>query len=165
MAIKELAKRPEPSEGLGFNTFRDAGGGRSQGVALTDGDGEHLGIPGNPMVIEPGSTPLIKYRTGVIPEASALLSALPTKLRQIRIILQKSTTSHLYLMLFDGVSVPANGATPDWRAFVPRGGQADEVFNRGEELEFAVGLVAALSTDEDSLQIAGPVGFFQSRRF
>ena len=164
MAIKEQVKRPEPGSGFGFNTFRDPSGGRSQGVAITDEDGSHQGIEANPLVIKPWPAPVIRYNTGALPEASAILSAVPTRLLHLRVVMDLASVAPAYMLLFDAVSVPANNAVPIWRTYVHRDGQADETFEEGKELVFTYGLVVALSSTPGTLTLADPLGYFHARR-
>lgn len=164
MATRIFANRPNPDSGQQFNLFQDSSGGMSQGVVITGNDGEHLGLTANPLITQLKNETIIRYTTGAVAEASAVIASGATRLAHIRIILNPAVTTDYYAMMFDLPSVPGNTAVPMWRAFIPRGGQIDETYDPGKELVFSNGCVVCISETVNQLTLASPVAFIQTRR-
>lgn len=92
--------------------------------------------------------------TVVTPEASAdsaVIKAAAGKLGEIMVVLDPAATTDRCVMLFDATSLPADGTDPVWRFPVTGAQAAAYAFPRG--LEFATGIVVALSSTWDDLTV------------
>jgi hypothetical protein len=70
-----------------------------------------------------------------------------------------TTNNDLYLMLFDAAALPSNGTAPKWRILVRKRTQVTYAFENLDDkyhvggLKFETGLVLAMSTSLDTLQV------------
>lgn len=177
--------RTDDASGDTFLTFLDGSSRRVQGIAIVNLNADPMGVTGTPMVVsvsnnvsiddtipidvniasETHSHTHIQFGTAGAAVASAVLSASPSTLVELRVILDPTATTDRYVMLFDATSLPSNGTVPIWRGFLPGGVELSESWTE-TGLDFPTnGIVVAISSTIDTLTVTGVEAFFHSVRF
>lgn len=106
---------------------------------------------------QPGPGPARRVAVSTAYEASRVLSTTPCTLKSVTVT--NKAASDRFLMLFDATSLPGDGAVPNFPP-VQIPSKATGEYDGPEAL--AVGLVAALSSTEDTLTVAtAGDGFFR----
>ena len=190
--IADVVTRTDDAAGDEFLTFIDGLARRVQGVAIVNLNSDPMGVTGTPLVVsvtnnvtlddstpinvniasEAPATPYVVYGTSTAAVASAQISGSgPYMLKQLRVIMASTSTVDRYLMLFNGNGVSAgqtladfndpNVVAPVWRAFLPAGVETSETFD-DNELIFSNGLLACISSTEDSLTLTGAEAYFHA---
>jgi len=182
--------RTDDTIGDVFLTFLDGSARRSQGVALVENLlSTPMGVTGEPLVaaLIPGTTidsstpvevamttdgyshPVNNYvpLTPGSAEVSAIISASPTTLLELRVFLDPTVLVDRWVMLFDASSLPADTAVPLWRAFIRGGSSISESWGGAltelPGLDFpSAGIVAAISSTPNTLTVTGAEAYFQA---
>lgn len=187
----DIILRTDDTLGDVFLTFLDPSARRSQGVALVENLlAQPLGVAGEPLVaaLTAGTTvidssppveiaittdgfhsPVTNYvsLTPGSAEVSAIISASPTTLLELRVILEPTALVDRWVMLFDASSLPADTTEPLWRGYVPGGSSISESWG-GELTELpgltfpSNGIVAAVSSTPNTLTVTGAEAYFQA---
>jgi len=131
-------------------------------LTIDDSTPIDVAITGTPIPVSFSSGTLVQYATGGSAEASAVVVASAAALRELRVVLDPSATTLRYMMLFNATSLPVNGTAPAWRGLVPPSGEMSE--NWPDGLDFATGIVVALSETADTLTVAPAEAFFHAVR-
>lgn len=174
--------RTDDAAGDSFLTFLTGGGDRAQGVAVVNLNGDPMGVTGTPMVVSVSnnvavddSTPIdvniastthahthVVYGTAGAKVASAVISAVPATLVELRVVMDPLSTADRWLMLFDASSLPADTAVPIWRSYLPGGSGIGESWG-DIGLPFpTTGIVAAISSTADTLTVTAAEGYFHA---
>lgn len=98
--------------------------------------------------------------------ASAVVSAVPARLFQLRAIVATAVNADRIIQVHNAAALPANGAVPLWEMFIPAGtgfAEAGDDWDPIDGLICSVGCVLASSTTLDTLTIgAADITFFGS---
>lgn len=174
--------RTDDAAGDSFLTFITGSGDRAQGVAIVNLNGDPMGVTGTPIVASitgnvgiDDSTPIdvnvassthshthVTYATAGAAVASAVISAVPATLVELRVILDPTATADRWVMLFDASSLPADTAVPIWRSYLPGGSGIGESWGDIGLPFLSTGIVAAISTTADTLTVATAEGYFHA---
>lgn len=180
-----VVTRTDDDAGDVFLMFLDGSSRLSQGVALVEALlGNPMGVTGSPMVaaLIPGttldsSTPIdVEINTGAFhtpvtnyvsltpgsAEVSAIISASPTTLLELRVFLDPTVILDRWVMLFDALSLPVDTTVPLWRGYIPGGSSISESWG-DIGLPFpSTGIVAAISSTPTTLTVTGAEAYFQA---
>ena len=185
--IADSVTRTDDAAGDSFLTFLDGLGRQVQAVAIVNTNSDPMGVTGTPLVTsvssavtiddstpinvniasEAPTTPYIVYSTAGTAVETAIISASPFTLKQLRVIMDSGTATDRWLMLFDSdTTVGLAGTAPRWRAFCPAGVETSETFDDGELSFPTTGLTAVISSTPGTYTATG-VGevFFQAIGF
>lgn len=180
----DVVLRTDDAAGDSFLTFLTGGGDRAQAVAIINLNGDPMGVTGTPLVVSVSntvsvddSTPIdvniastihshthVVYGTAGAAVASAVISAVPAVLVELRAILDPAATADRWVMLFDndGSVPPINGAVPIWRSYLPGASGIGESWG-DIGLPFAVnGIYAAISSTANTLTITAAEAYFHA---
>jgi hypothetical protein len=91
--------------------------------------------------------------------ASMVIAAVPAVLFDVTVA--NTTAADAFLLLFDAVALPGNGAIPKAYAAIPAGWTGSISYDTGRG--FATGIVAAMSTTLGTLTVAGASFLFSAR--
>jgi len=184
----DVVTRTDDAAGDAFLTFLDGSGRRSQAVVLVNLAGDPMGVTGTPVVVATGSNEVLIDSTSPVnvniastshthahvisatagsAVANALIYTGVTTLVEFRVLLDPTVSVDRWVMLFDsatGVIGDLENTAPLWRIFVPAGAEASETWNPSG-LEFAVGIIAAVSSTIDTLTLTGAEAYFHAIRY
>lgn len=132
---------------------RASSDGAAGSVAVQDGEPQRLltdnfGALWVRLTANTGTTALHIDSTAL--SKNLVVKATPGFLTDVRMLVTTGIAAPRWLMIFDAVAAPANGATPVWRDVMPNpGGAAAEVSDSFiQALTFSTGIVVAISTTE-----------------
>jgi hypothetical protein len=143
-----------------------------------------MGVPGTPLIAALYPTIVIDDTTAVnvsivtdgfatpvtnyVPltpgsaEVSAIISAAPTTLMELRVFLDPTVVLDRWVMLFDASSLPADTTVPLWRALITGGSGIKESWNHIGLPFPSTGIVAAISSTPNTLTVTGAEAYFQA---
>ncbi len=154
--------------GQTFLIFTDGSTRRIQSFAVVDEDGAQSGIAGVPFVVGVegtvtlgAGTPWSHDTTGTAVNG-ALMRSGSGALRELRVLLDPTVVNVRYLLLFDTITLPINGAVPDWRGIIPPAGEMSESFPSGE-FAFTTGCYGMISSSIDTLTTTTAEAYFHAR--
>ena len=178
----DVVLRTDDAAGDSFLTFLTGSGNRAQAVVIINLNGDPMGVTGTPVVTTVSnaiaiddSTPIdvniastthahthLTYATAGAAVASAIISAVPATLVELRVISDPTVTVDRYVMLFDATSLPANGAAPLWRSYLPGGSGIGESWGDIGLPFTSLGIVAAISSTPDTLTVTSAEAYFHA---